>query len=814
MGAVMELVFSYHHERAEKARLRRRIDKTWQILLFLLTLILLFGGAGLVVIGAAAGWLLVGFAAIPYMVRSWRKGELEMLHPTKKVASIADVLEPEVLSYLSKQTTPADIAQAAARSNNGLFFAVRFGIGGNFLQDMASDQTQTAEAIWKAAASVRQQLGASEITAGMLVYAIVVGFKNYEAILAHLHIDANDILEGIKWQLHIKDLVEKSRQSYRTGGIARDWSFGYIPLLSRFGRNISQQIGRGGLLNTETSSHQAALAKMIETFSSGGKQNITLVGPTGVGKTTLVEAFAEKLLDASSAIPKNLKFRQIVMLDAGSLISKASGRGQIEGLVMEILGEAFAAKNVIICLDNAQLFFEDAVGSIDISNVLLPILEAGRLRMVLTMDEQRFLEISRKNPAVGNALNRLSIAATDDQETLRVMQDGVISFEFQRNVTYTYQSLVEAYRLSARYIYDVAMPGQALKLLESAAGYAENGLVTINSVQQAIEQTMDIKVSTASNTEDREKLLNLEALIHTRMIGQTRAVEVVSDALRRARAGVRNESRPIGTFLFLGPTGVGKTELSKALADAYFNGEKQMIRLDLNEYVRNEDVARLIADGATDPTSLTAQVMKQPYSVVLLDEIEKAHPNVLTTLLQLLDEGVLRDINNREVSFRDTIVIATSNAGADRIREYIQRGYKLEQFEDQLVNELIDSGQFRPEFLNRFDEIVTFTPLSKQDLVQVVHLMIAGVNKTLSLQKISVQLDDDAVDLLVEKGYDPRLGARPMRRVIQKSIENTVAKLLLSGSIQPGTEIRISREQLEAQTATKQQADAIASTSI
>jgi ATP-dependent Clp protease ATP-binding subunit ClpC len=322
---------------------------------------------------------------------------------------------------------------------------------------------------------------------------------------------------------------------------------------------------------------------------------------------------------------------------------------------------------------------------------------------------------------------------------------------------------------------------------------------------------MDIKVGVASGEDEREKLLNLEQLIHQRMINQVRAVNVVSDALRRARAGVRNENRPIGTFLFLGPTGVGKTELTKALADVYFGGEDRMIRLDLNEYVRSEDVARLIADGADDPTSLTAQAMKQPFSVVLLDEIEKAHPNVLTTLLQLLDEGILRDIKNREVSFRDAIVIATSNAGADRIREYIERGYQVEQFEQQFIDELINSNQFRPEFLNRFDEIVTFRPLNKEELVQVIDLILAGINKTLAVQKVKVDVAQDAKLYLVEKGYDPRLGARPMRRVVQRAVENTIAKQMLAGTVNPGSTVTITLDQVRQMLDTTEQANQIAS---
>ena len=379
---------------------------------------------------------------------------------------------------------------------------------------------------------------------------------------------------------------------------------------------------------------------------------------------------------------------------------------------------------------------------------------------------------------------------------MKIMRDQLVLFEAQHKVTYMYQALAEAYRVGDRYVQDLVMPGKALKILEAAASYASGGLVTAQSVDDAIEKTLGIKISVASLSDEKEKLLNLESLIHQRMINQTRAVTVVSDAIRRARTGVRNQNRPIGAFLFLGPTGVGKTELSKALADVYFGGEGNMIRLDLNEFVRPDDVARLIADGARDPGSLTAQVQKRPFSVVLLDEIEKAHPQVLTTLLQLLDEGILRDENNREISFRDTIVIATSNAGADRIREYIERGYQLEQFEQTFINELINANLFRPEFLNRFDEIVLFRPLGKEELLQVVDLILAGVNKTLAPQKIQVAVEEEGKKLLVEAGYDPRLGARPMRRVVQRAVENTVAKQMLAGTVAPGSTTIITADQI------------------
>ena len=415
------------------------------------------------------------------------------------------------------------------------------------------------------------------------------------------------------------------------------------------------------------------------------------------------------------------------------------------------------------------------------------------------MDEQKYLEISAKNPALANSLNKIMVAPANEAETLRVMQDAVPRLEYQYKVTYTIWALKEAYRLSSRYVFDLEMPGRALHLLESAASYADHGFVLAESVGKAIEKTQGVKVQVETDTAERNRLLNMENLIHERMIDQAEAVKTVSDALRRSAAGVRNTSRPIGTFLFLGPTGVGKTELAKAVSQVYFGGENDIVRIDLNEYVSADDVSRLIAEPTVDPMSLTAQMMKNPFSVVLLDEIEKAHPQVLTTLLQMLDEGILRDTKNREVSFRDAIVIATSNAGADRIRAAVSGGEDLATIKEELTNTLIKNGEFKPEFLNRFDEICIFNPLSKEDLRKIAALLVKSTNKTLANQKITVKLTDEALDLLVEKGYDPQLGARPMRRVVQKTVENIVAKLVLAGTATSGAEITITPELVQSE---------------
>lgn len=801
--------FNYNSIRSEKARISAKFNKNIILILSIIMVILAFLGIFCVALRMPIGWALIGFSAVPAIIIEWYNGELRHLAISKEVKSIDDVLSGELLGKISKDPTPREIASLVGTVPSGQFFAVRFGISSNFLQQLSSDDKSATQAIWQEAASLRELTSSQNISAAILIVAILKCTNNYQVLLSHLQLDIDDLIGGIKWYDHLRDLIERSRMPVKTGGLARDWSFGWTPLLNRFGQNFSQQVGVNGDLLVRLAAHDDLLNQLINIFSKNGRQNAALVGPTGVGKNEIIHAFAAKLLDASAEVAGNLKFRQVFILDASSLIAAAPGRGELENLIPRILSEAYRAKNIIICLDNAQLFFEEGIGSVDISNVLLPIIEAGNLRMILTMDEQKYLEIGRRNPAVINAMNRISVAPINRDETIAVMQDRSILIEFHNKVTFMYQALVEAYRLGDRYVHDLAMPGAAIKILESAANYSEGGLVTAGSVRQSVEKTFNIKVGVADDTAEREKLLNLEDLIHARMINQTRAVNVVSDALRRARAGVRNQNRPIGTFLFLGPTGVGKTELAKALADVYFGGEDRLIRLDMNEYVSNDDVLRLIADGADNANSLTAKVIKQPFSVILLDEIEKAHPNVLSVLLQVLDEGILRDVKNREVSFRDAIIIATSNAGADRIREYIERGYNIEQFENQFTDELINSNQFRPEFLNRFDEIVVFRPLNKPELLQVIDLILAGVNKTLALQKISIQVDDDAKEYLVHAGYDPRLGARPMRRIVQRAVESTVAKQMLSGSAQPGSVVKISLEQVKQILESKANAQSI-----
>lgn len=792
----MAVDFNFDSLRARKARSGKLFSKLIINSLHGLGLVCVILGLALLIVSESFGWVLIGFGMIPVVIAYWAKQGLRDIKPDTG-ESLDAVVDSELLAYLPEKLTPKSLVQAAMKTSSGQFFAARFGLAPNFLADLSSDSQLDTPNVLLTATDI-QHIAQKKVLDGSVITASIASTQDMVTqLLPRLQIDESDLIRGVKWHERLNTLIEETHTPKRTGGIARDWSFGYANTLNRFGVNFSDQVARGGMMHVRLDSHANALRFLHETFGSSGRQNVALIGPLGAGKTTVVRAFAESLLAANSSVPAHLKFRQIVSLDAGAIIGAAGSRSQLERLLNQLLLEAYHAKNIILCLDEAQCFFEDRPGSVDLSSILLPVIEGGGIRMILTMDDQRYLQISQRNASLASALNRINVPSANMDESMLVMQDQLILTEFNRNVTYMYQALKEAYRLSERYIHELAQPGKSVRLLEQAATYAENGVVTASSVARTIEESVGVKVSRVDTDDERQKLLQLEDHIHERMINQTRAVSVVSNALRRARAGVRNETRPIGTFLFLGPTGVGKTELSKALAEAYFGGEDRLVRVDLNEFVRPDDVVRLIADGATDGNSLAAQIMRQPFSVVLLDEIEKAHPQVMTTLLQMLDEGVLRDINNREVSFRDSIVIATSNAGSDTIRKLIDKGYQLEDVEKEFVNRLIDTQQFRPEFLNRFDEIVLFRPLTQSELGQVVQLIIKGINKTLEPQKISLSLDQEAVDKLASVGYDPRMGARPMRRIVQRTVENLIARRLLDGSAQPGDVIVITVDDIQ-----------------
>lgn len=791
----MSVTFNPKNPRVHQAKQKKAFHSPAVIALcYTFCFALLAGGIALLLIHNSLGWLFISFTAWPLMLVFWIKNALKDV-PVKNTNDFTDLLSEDLLLKLTDQTTPENLVKILPTTGSGAFLMARFELTIPLFEQLLQYLPKATEPIYETALKIREKTNSEAITGAVLVVALIENLPNFELLLNQLKLSRDDLYQGITWYNYLHGIVKDSKKPVHSGGIARDLAFGFTPTLQHFATNLSSRY-YGDNLHIQQAENHKIIDQIIQTFSKGGRQNVALIGAYGSGRSTIVNYLAQTLLNADAKIPASVKFRQIYSLDVSSLISTAKDRGELEYILIKIMNEIYSAKNIILCLKNAHLFFEEGPGSIDISNTLTPIIQSGSIRMILIMDDQKFLEISAKNPALASSLNKIMVHPSNHDETIKILMDQVPYFEHQKGVIYTYKSLTTAYRLSEQYIHDVEMPGKAKLLLESAASFATDGLVTEKSVETAVENSYGVKVKVAETTEDRDKLLNLEQLIHERMVDQEEAVKSVSNALRRAGAGVKNQNRPIGTFLFLGPTGVGKTELAKALSQVYFNGEDNIIRLDMNEFVSSDDVSRLIRDGASDSLSLTAQVMKQPFSVILLDEIEKAHPSVLTTLLQVLDEGILRDEKNREISFRDSIIIATSNAGANTIREKIESGSNINDFKEELIESLISSGEFKPEFLNRFDEICLFKPLSKEDLVQVLDLIIASTNKTLEIQKISVNVTPEAKQILIDQGYDPKMGARPMRRIVQKTVENIVAAAILSGAAQPGSTLTITPDQI------------------
>lgn len=768
--------------RAKKARVGKRLGPTSFRALIVIAGALLIGGLSLIWLNHAVGYALCGIGLISYMLAQWIQNDLLTIRPTGD--SLNDRLDGAVLQRLGADLalSPQSIWQALQSHWQVVFFTNHLLVPGDLIHQQLSSSEADLAAVWDSATRYAAKTSEKTIEPGHIAAALITTSPAAVTLLTRIKHSSKDVDAILQWLSDDLHQIRRKRQSF--GGIGRDWASGFTPRLNQFGLNISQSIERHG-------AHFGALAESqgvnaIKQAFSHGAGAVALIGEQGIGKTSHAYALAQNLLAETS--DRNLEHKQIISLSPAHIISAAQHPGDLEYLVTLLMNEASHAGNIILFLDDAQLFFENGAGSFNATQILLPVMQSRSVQFVLAITPIDYQKLRATNPAFAGLLTPVVLQEPNESTTLEALTGAATNFEIRQKVLITYEALQTAYRLSGRYEQDIAYPGKAINLLEQSLAHSTDGLVNAASVQAAIEQTKGVKVGDVGLAETNQ-LLNLEDDIHKRMINQTRAVSVIANALRRSRAGVSSPNRPIGSFLFLGPTGVGKTELAKAIAATYFGNESNMIRLDMSEYQQESDTTRLLSGGEHETSNLLLQIRRQPFSVVLLDEIEKAHPNILNLLLQLLDEGQLTDARGRAASFKDAVVIATSNAGADTIRARIERGESLETFEAAFVDELIASNQFRPELLNRFDEIVLFRPLRAAELGQVVRLMLGDINRTLAIKNISIELTDAAITKIVEVGNDPRLGARPMRRALQRAVEDTVAKKILRGEVNPGDHV-------------------------
>lgn len=769
--------------RARKAKLAHWFRHGVAAALGLLGGLLLAGGVYCLTIGdqPRLGYFALAFAAALIVAVLWHRYDLRHLPLNFNATTIDGLMEPDLLAALKPPLTPRRVWEELYRTPEGRFVTQHLLLPSGLADSHLSDNEKDMDIIWRQATQlVGSQKNYSELHGGVLAVAILLTSPGMQAYLTASKLRAEDVMEVLAWIDRQLSYIHSPKPNF--GGFGRDWATGFTPTLDQFGQNMSAVVqAHGGM------AHYLSHSDLLDGIVSGLERGngVALIGPDGAGKTTLMYALTQRLLEGRDP---ELKYYQVVSLNA-SLILSHSGQ-QLENLMLTLFSEATAAGNIILFLDDAQLFFSTGVGAFDMSQILLPVLKNRNLKIVAAFTPIDWQGLQANRQALTSSFAGVTLTEPDSVATFKVIEDTAIVMEHQNRVLISYEAIREAFRLSGQYMQDQAYPGKAVNLIEQAMPYATEHIVSAQSIQTAIEKTKGVKVS-AAQAPEADMLLNLEDRIHERMINQKQAVGVVASALRRGRAGVSNPSRPVGSFLFLGPTGVGKTELARSLAAVYFGDDHQMIRLDMSEYQQPDDVARLLAGGGQNERSLLLAIRQQPFSVVLLDEIEKAHPNILNLLLQMLDEGQLTDQQGRPASFRSSIIIATSNAGAADITAQVRAGTNLADFERPLLDKLIASGQFKPELVNRFDEVVLFRPLNEQEMVQVAQIMLASVNKTLQTQQIRVELTPGALQQIVHLGYDPEFGARPMRRIIQKTVENAIAVKILRGETQPGSVITL-----------------------
>ena len=606
-------------------------------------------------------------------------------------------------------------------------------------------------------------------------------------------------------------------------------------LLEEFGINITEIARRGDI--DPVIGRDEEIIRVIEILNRRTKNNPVLIGEPGVGKTAVVEGLAQKIVDGD--VPHKLQGKQVIRLDVVSLVQGTGIRGQFEERMQKLMEEIRQRNDIILFIDEIHEIVgagSAGDGNMDAGNILKPALSRGELQLVgaTTLNEYRIIE---KDAALERRMQPVKVDEPTVEETITILKGIQKKYEDYHHVHYTDSAIEAAATLSNRYIQDRFLPDKAIDLLDEAGSKmnltlnfvdpkvidqrlieAENlksqatrdedfekaayfrdqiakykemqknkvtdqdtPIISEKTIEHIIEQKTNIPVGDLKEKE-QSQLIHLAEDLKAHVIGQDEAVDKIAKAIRRNRVGLGTPNRPIGSFLFVGPTGVGKTELSKQLAIELFGSSDSMIRFDMSEYMEKHSVAKLVGAppgyvGYDEAGQLTEKVRRNPYSLILLDEIEKAHPDVMHMFLQVLDDGRLTDGQGRTVSFKDAIIIMTSNAGTGKSEASVGFGAAREGRTNSVLGEL--GNFFSPEFMNRFDGIIEFKALSKDNLLQIVELMLADVNKRLSSNNIHLDVTDKVKEKLVDLGYDPKMGARPLRRTIQDYIEDSITDYYL-----------------------------------
>lgn len=624
---------------------------------------------------------------------------------------------------------------------------------------------------------------------------------NLHTFWRQLNLREQDIAFNLWWQHTARDVNTAQRRWWDAAnlldfsGVGLSWAAGYTPFIDQFSRVPA------GSLWDQPLGHQAEVEKLIIALARARQSNVLVVGHPGVGRLGVVKEVARRVR-ASQAHPA-LNGQRVVYIHVSQLVALGGSSAQQLSSVSRALDEMERAGNIIAILDGlSSILGVSSEGTINLSEVLQPFFSSQTIRVVAIMSSDDYHLRVKTDEELMQLFEVVEVPPLDDEMTLALLALTTNAWEKQYNVWIPYRTIKEIVDNTSSILPFVPFPEKAFDILEEAIVYAQGNkhtTISVDIIHYLIAQKVGINVGQLRANEQKH-LLSLEDIIHQRVVNQQQGVTAVVRAMIRSRAGVRSAKKPIGTFLFLGPTGVGKTETAKALAAAFFGSEDSLQRLDMSEFQGADGLNRLIGGGTMSSGRLTSLIADHPFSVLLLDEFEKSDILVQQLFLPVLDEGYLTDALGRRYSFHHTIIIATSNAGAEFIRTHIGDSGKVPpDFNDQLREHILQQGLFRPETLNRFDGVITFTPLTPEHIKQVAGLMLRKLNKRLDAEQgITVAITDDLLNFLVKIGYDPEFGARPMTRAIQNTVEYIVAESIIRGNVQPGQQLTLSMAQLAA----------------
>ncbi|MFA4845883.1 MAG: ATP-dependent Clp protease ATP-binding subunit [Patescibacteria group bacterium] len=605
-----------------------------------------------------------------------------------------------------------------------------------------------------------------------------------ELLLDH-GVHENQFWNMIAW-LRIHERMRERYERFKkaalykpTGAMNRSMTSVATPMLDAVSEDLTTAAVSGRLpMLIERESEIEELFRVIE----GGRQSVVLVGSVGVGKTSILTGVAELMVE--ERVPKILQDRRLVRISIPHLVSGA-GEAEVQERLMLVLSEVAKSRNIILAITDVDQLVSSG-GSNDLASTLVDFLARSGTFAIATTTPQAYSEIVERS-VLGREFQKVDILEPDHTAAIHMLESKIGGMEYEHNVVFSYEAVEKAVLLTDRYMHETYLPKKAIEIagetaLQVAKTRGKDALVTGEDVSAIVAGKTGIP-TTSVQSDETEKLLTLESRMHGRVIGQDEAVKAVSSALRRARTELRSQARPIATFLFLGPTGVGKTELAKTVAETYFGSEDMMIRLDMSEYQDASSIHRMIGvPGSGQGGLLTEAVRKNPFSIVLLDELEKAAPDILNIFLQVFDDGRLTDATGRTIDFTNTIIIATSNAGTQYIQDAVGREEDLATVKTHLLEEEL-RGIYRPEFLNRFDGVIVFKPLSPSDVLSITELFMHQVSRRLEPKGIGFRAEPDAIVELSQKGFDPKFGARPLRRLVQEEVDNAIANALLQGKV-------------------------------